>query len=122
MLDYEIVARESVINNFAELGAFFGFDFEVDEVKVESKYLANLDDVVWAGELVGAVDNYAHSGIFTDGVGVKDGGVTSDKWTGKLESDDFEGVGVNDGSGNEADRRAGLDAKNWGIDKVSICN
>ena len=70
LLDGEIVACDGEIGNAAELGAFFGLDFFVDEVKIESEDFFDLDNVVFTHELVFGIDNHAEIGIFTDGFGV----------------------------------------------------
>ena len=70
LLDGEIFGSEGEIDDFAEFGAFLGFDFETDKVEVESKDVFDFDDVFGADEFVGVVDDHAKVGIFADGSGV----------------------------------------------------
>ena len=115
LLDGEVVVGYGVVRNFAKFGAFFGVDFEIDEIELEGEDFANLNDIVWADEVVDAVDNYAQIGVFADGFCVEDRSVAGNKWTGETKGDDFERIGVDDGFGNEADRGASLETKDGSI-------
>ena len=46
LFDEKIFGGDGKISDAAELGAFFGFDFEGEKVEVEFEDVGNLDDVV----------------------------------------------------------------------------
>ena len=66
LLNYEVIIGESVRKDFAKFGAFFGFDFEADRVKPESKNFADFDYVVFAYEVFVAINNEADIGVFAN--------------------------------------------------------
>lgn len=120
LLDDEVVGVDGEVGDFAEFGAFFGLDFEADEAKIEIEDLLDFDDVVWADELVGVVDDHAEVGIFADGFDVEDvvGGINHG--AGKFKGEDFEVVRVYYRLGDLGDGAAGLDAEDGGADKARI--
>ena len=115
MLNDKIIVSKGVVDDFAQFGTLFGLDFETDEIKIKAEDFADFDDIVWANELVGIVDNHAEFGIFTNGFGVENVLTAGNEGAGEFESDDFEGVGVDDWFGDKANRCAGLDAENGSI-------
>lgn len=50
LLDSEIFAGDSKVDDFAEMRAFFGFNFEADEVEIEFDYFADFYNVVFSDE------------------------------------------------------------------------
>lgn len=69
LLDGESISGDTEANDFAEFGAFFGFDFEPGEAEIEGENSLDFDDIVGSDELVYAV--YSHGSH--DGVGPADG-------------------------------------------------
>ncbi len=122
LLDCEVVIGNSKIGNFAELGAFFGFNFEVDETKVEINDFADFYYVIFGDEFVNGIYHHAVFGIFANGFNVEDVGITFDKWSSKIESDNFKGIRVDNGGGNGANRAGGMHAENLGADEMRIVN
>lgn len=57
--DEEVVGINGKVNDLAEFGAFFGLDFEGEEVEIEIQNLFDLDDFGWGDELVDVVDDDA---------------------------------------------------------------
>ena len=70
LLDSEIFAGDGKVDDFAEVGTFFSFNFEADEVEIEFDDFADFYDVVFSDELLDGVDNTTVAGIFADGFSV----------------------------------------------------
>ena len=120
LLDGKIVGSEGEVDNFSELGTFFGLDLEADEIEIESENIFNFDDVFGPDELVGVVDNHAGLRIFADGSGIEDVVTRIDNGARELEGDDLEIVGVDDRSRNGSNGAAGLDAEHWRANEAGI--
>jgi len=66
LLNYEVVIGESVRKNFTEFGTLFGFDFEADGIKSEGENFADFDYIVFAYEILVAIDDEADIGVFAN--------------------------------------------------------
>ncbi len=114
MADGEVVGGDGVIYDTAELRTFLGFDFEAGEVKVETEDFVEFDDVGGLDELVDGIDNATELRVFADGAGHEELGVLlGDEGAGEVEGDNFESVGVDDGSIDMGDGGCGLHTENW---------
>lgn len=68
MLNAEIVVRDGVVDDFAEISAFLRDDFEADEIESELENFGDFDDIVIFDKLITRVDHEAEWGIFADGL------------------------------------------------------
>ena len=122
LLNDEILGSGGKVDYFAEPAAFFAFDFEADGVEVEGNGVLDFDDVVGGDELVGVVDNDAEVGIFADAGDIEDVSARAGGGAADVKGDDFKGIWVDNGAGDGGDLAAGLDAENWGADKLADVN
>lgn len=56
----------------AELGAFLGFNFEIEEIEIEFEDFGDFDDVVVGDELVNIIDDDAEIGVFANGLDIEE--------------------------------------------------
>ena len=66
LLNYEVVICEGVGKDFTEFGTFFGFDFQADGIEPEAEGFADFDYVVFAYEILVAIDDEADIGVFAN--------------------------------------------------------
>ncbi len=57
LLNGKIIRSGGKIDNFAEIGAFFGFDLEPEQIKIKIENFFNLNDVCLADKLIDVVDD-----------------------------------------------------------------
>ena len=55
LLDGEVVVGDGKVDDFAELGAFFGLNFEAEEAEIELDNFGDFDDVVIRDKLIGRI-------------------------------------------------------------------
>ncbi len=89
LLNGKIIRSGGKIDNFAEIGAFFGFDLEPEQIKIKIENFFNLNDVCLTDKFVGVVDDDAVLRIFANRRDVEDVGVYIYHWTGKEKTEDF---------------------------------
>ena len=56
----------------AELGAFLGFNFEIEKVEVKFENFGDFDDVIVGDELVNIINDDAEIGIFANGLDIEE--------------------------------------------------
>lgn len=108
LLDLEIVGIDGEIDKLTEFGAFFGFDFEGEEIEIEFEDLFDMDDVVWANEFIDIIDNHAIIGVFTNGINVENISALINEWTSEAEGNDLKIIGIDDGRADLTDGAASL--------------
>ena len=120
MLDDEIFGSKGEVGDVTELGSLLGFNFETDEIEVEVEDFFNFDDVFGADEFVVVVNYHAEVGVFADGFNIEDVVGSVDDGAVEFKGEDFKIIGIDDGTGDLSDGTAGLDAEDWGADKLRV--
>lgn len=115
LLNEEIISVDGKIDELAEFGTFLGLYGQGGEIEIKFKNLFKTYDVLWANELVNAINNHTIIGIFTDRINIEIIDVSIDERAGETKSDNFEIVGVNDGAIDCAYRATRLDTEDTGF-------
>ncbi len=111
LLNHKIIISDSEANDATEVSAFFRFDSEADEVKVQAEDVFNPDDVIITDKFLGAVDDDSEAGIFANTLSGKKAGFGTGR--DDAEGKDLKSVWINDGLSQGSDTSAILDAKDW---------
>lgn len=120
LVDGEGVAIDDVADDFAEMRAALGFDFEINGVKMEGHDLVDIDDVGAVYEFVFGVDDKAEVAKFADGAGVEDVANFAIAGIGAVdgEGDDLKFFGVDDGGDSASDGGAEMEAEDGTVDNA----